>query len=186
MNIRPCFVLAAATALVCTAALAQSHLRPGLWEEQVSIKTDDAQANAAMAQMKEKLASMPPDQRAMIEKMMAGHGMGMGGAPSSVRVCMTKEQVERDFTPDNSGRCQRTHVNRSGNVIKFDFTCTSSQRDVSGQGTLTLMGDSAFAMSSAADTVTQNKTMHIQTDIAGKFVSGDCGDVKPIETPPAK
>ena len=186
MNIRLRLALAIAAALAATAAQAQSHLKPGLWEEQVTIKTDDAQANAAMEQMKEKLASMPPDQRAMIEKMMASHGMGMGGAPSSLRVCMTKEQVERDFTPDNSGRCQRTHVNRSGNVIKFDFTCTSSHSDVSGQGTLTLMGDSAFAMSSAADTVTQKKAMHIQTDIAGKFVSSDCGDVKPMETPPAK
>ena len=186
MTVRHRFILAVAAALAATAAQAQTHLKPGLWEEQVTIKTDDAQANAAMAQMKDRLASMPPDQRAMVEKMMASHGMGMGGAPSSLRVCMTKEQVEHDFTPDNSGRCQHTHVNRSGSVIKFDFTCTSSHSDVSGQGTLTLMGDSAFAMSSAADTVTQKKAMHIQTDIAGKFVSSDCGDIKPMEMPPAK
>jgi len=27
--------------------------------------------------------------------------------------------------------------------------------------------------------------MHTQSDIAGKFISSDCGDVKPLETPPA-
>jgi len=26
-------------------------------------------------------------------------------------------------------------------------------------------------------------TMHMQNDLTGKFISSDCGDVKPIETP---
>ena len=183
MNARLRLCAACATALLTAAAQAQPHVRPGLWEEQITVKTDNAQANAAMEQMKEKLATMPPEQRAAIEKMMASHGMGAGGAPSSIRVCITKEQAERDFTPDNSGRCQHTNVVRSGNVIKFDFTCTSARSDVSGHGIFTLMGDSAFAVSSASDMVSHNTTMHSQTDIAGKFISGDCGDVKPIETP---
>jgi len=185
MNARLRLSVACATALLAAAAQAQTHIRPGLWEEAITVKSDNAQANAAMEQMKEKLASMPPDQRAAIEKMMAGRGMGLGGAPSSIRVCITKEQTERDFTPDSSGRCQHTNVARSGNVTKFDFTCTSARSDVSGHGVFTQMGDSAFAVSSAADMVSHNTTMHTQTDIAGKFISSDCGDVKPIETPPA-
>ena len=185
MNARFRLTAACAAALLAAAAQAQTHIKPGLWEEQITLSTDNAQANAAMAQMKEKLASMPPEQRAAIEKMMAGHGMGMGGAPSSVRVCITKEQSERDFTPDSSGRCQRTNVSRSGNVTKFDFTCTSARDDVSGHGLFTRMGDSAFAVSTTADVVTKSTSMHTQSDIAGKFISSDCGDVKPIETPPA-
>jgi len=185
MNARLRLSAACAMALLTAAAQAQTHIRPGLWEEQITLSTDNAQANAAMAQMKEKLASMTPEQRAAIEKMMAGHGMGMGGAPSSVRVCITKEQAERDFTPDSSGRCQHTNVSRSGNVMKFDFTCTSARSDVSGHGVFTQMGDSAFAVSSTADMVSHNTTMHTQTDIAGRFIAGDCGDVKPVETPPA-
>ena len=178
-------VCAAALLSVAAQAQAQSHVRPGLWEEAITVKTDNAQANAAMEQMKDKLASMPPEQRAAIEKMMAGHGMGMGGAPSSIRVCITKEQAERDFTPDSSGRCQRNSVVRSGNVVKFDFTCTSARTDIHGHGVLTLMGDTAFAVSSSADVVSNNTMTHTQTDLAGKFVSSDCGNVKPIETPPA-
>jgi len=185
MNARLRLSAACAAALLAASAQAQSHVKPGLWEEQVTIKTDNAQANAAMAQMKDKLASMPPEQRAAIEKMMADHGMGAGGAPSSVRVCITQEQSERDFTPDSSGRCQRTHVARSGNVIKFDFTCTSDHSDVNGHGQFTLMGDSAFAVSTVADVVTKSTAMHTQSDVTGKFVSSDCGGVKPMETPAA-
>jgi hypothetical protein len=184
-RLRLSVAVAGAAALLAVAAQAQTHIRPGLWEERITVKSDNPQANAAMAQMQEKLASMPPEQRAAIEKMMAGHGIGAGAAPNSVRTCITKEQTERGFTPDNNGRCQRTHVSRSGNVTKFDFTCTSAHSDVSGHGQLTELGDSAFAMTSAADMVTKTSSMHTQTDIVGKFVASDCGDVKPAEVPAA-
>ena len=186
MNARLRLATACAAALLTAAAQAQTHVRPGLWEEAITVKTDNAQANAAMEQMKDKLASMPPEQRAAIEKMMAGHGMGMGGAPSSIRVCITKEQAERDITPDSNGRCTHTNMVRSGNSTKFDFTCTSAHSDVSGHGVYTLMSDSAFAVSSTADMVTHNTMTHTQTDIAGKFISSDCGSVKPVEAPPAR
>jgi hypothetical protein len=188
MNARRRLVAAGIATLAGASALAQPHMRPGLWEETVAIKTDNPQANAAMEQMKAKLASMPPDQRAAIEKMMASHGMGTtpGGAPNTVRVCLTKEQIDRGFTPDRDGRCSRVNVTTSGNVTKFDFTCASTHENVTGHGTMTTMGDSAFAVSTVADTTSQKQAMHIQSDIAGKFVASDCGDVKPMETPPAK
>ena len=182
-------LLVAAIGLLSGAAvLAQPKIRPGLWEETIAIKTDNAQANAAMEQMKEKLASMPPEQRAAIEKMMASRGMGMtpGGAPNTVRVCITKEQVDRGFTPDRDGRCSRVNVTTSGNVTKFDFTCASEHNNMTGHGTLTTMGDTGFAVTTVADSTNQKATTHVQSDIGGKFVSSDCGDVKPMVTPPAK
>lgn len=177
---------ACAALLLATAAQAQSHIKPGLWEEKITVKSDNPQVNAAMAQVQDKLANMSPEQRAAVEKMMAGQGVGMGGAPNTLRVCITKEQVERDFTPDGSGRCQRTNVARSGNVIKFDYTCTSARSDVSGHGVFTMMGDSAFAVTSASDVVTKTSATHMQTDVAGKFLSSDCGDVKPAEMGPSR
>ena len=185
MKTRSRLLVAGLAMFSCAAVLAQPKIRPGLWDETITIKTDNAQANAAMEQMKEKLASMPPDQRAAIEKMMASRGMGatMGGAPNAMRVCITKEQIARGFTPDRDGRCSNVNVSTSGNVTKFDFTCASAHDNVTGHGTMTTMGDSAFAVTSVADSTSQKTAMHIQTDIAGKFVSGDCGDVKPIEAP---
>ena len=188
MNTRHRLVVAAAALLAVTAALAQPRIRPGLWEESVAIKTDNAQANAAMEQMKARLASMPPEQRAAMEKMMASHGMGAapGGAANVIRVCITKEQVDRGFTPDRQGHCSRTNVSTSGNVTTFEFACKSDQHNVTGHGTFTAMGDTAFTASTVADTVSPKMTMHVQSDMSGKFVSRDCGDVKPMETPPAR
>ena len=188
MNARLRLSTACAAALLAATAQAQTHIKPGLWEEQITVKSDNAQANAAMAQMQARLASMPPEQRAAIEKMMGSNGITPGGAPNSLRVCISKEQSERGFTPDANpnSRCQRTHVDQAGNVTKFDFTCTSAHSDISGHGVFTQMGDTAFAVTSDSDLVTKTSSMHTHTDVAGKFVSGDCGSVKPIEPPAAR
>ncbi len=187
MKTRSRLLFAGVAALSATAVLAQPHVRPGLWEESVAIKTDNAQANAAMEQMRARLASMPPEQRAAIEKMMASHGVGTapGGSPNVVRVCITKEQIARGFTPDRDKHCQRMNVSNSGNVTTFDFVCNSDNRNVTGHGTFTAVSDTAFAVSTVADTSSQKSAMHVQSDISGKFVSSNCGDVKPMETPPA-
>ena len=180
-------LVAGAAALAGTLAQAEPHLRPGLWEEAVTVKTDNAQANAAMEQMKARMAAMPPDQREAIEKMMASHGMGVAaGAPNSIRVCITREQVERGFRPEDNGRCTRTNVITSGSTTQFDFACKSEHGSVTGHGTFTAQGDTAFTVSTVADNVSPKATMHIQSDIAGKFVSADCGDVKPMTPPPAR
>ncbi len=188
MKTRIRLLVAGLAVLSCSAVLAQPRIRPGLWEESAAMKTDNAQANAAMEQMKAKLASMPPEQRAAIEKMMAGRGVGMttGGAANVIRVCITQAQIDRGFTPDRDGRCSRMNVSTSGNVTTFDFTCTSEKHQVTGHGTFTAMGDTAFTASTLADTTTQKGAMRVQSDIAGKFIAGDCGDVKPIEPPPAR
>ena len=170
--------------LLAVAAQAQSHLRPGLWEETVTSRTDNAQMNAAMEQMKQRMAAMTPEQRAAMEKMMGGHALPGSGAPNVIRVCITKEQAERNFTPDSNGHCSRTNVSTSGSTTRFDFACQSAHSTITGHGVFTAMGDSAFAVSSTADTVTTKMTMHIQSDIAGKYISSDCGDVKPVEMPP--
>jgi hypothetical protein len=177
-------LVACAVALPAAAALAQSaHLRPGLWEETVTTKSDNAQMNAAMEQMKQRMAQMSPEQRAAMEKAMAGHGMGMAGAPNTMRVCITREQIDRGFKPEDHGRCSRSNVSTSGNVTKFEFACQSDRgTNVTGHGTYTEMRDTAFAVSTVADTVSPKMTMHIQSDIAGKFVASDCGDVKPAPT----
>jgi hypothetical protein len=187
MLVAPRLAVAAVLALAGLAAQAQTHVRPGLWEETVTVKSDNVQANAAMEQMKERLAAMPPEQRAAIEKMMASHGMGAGGpgAPSTLRVCITKEQAERDFTPDSNGHCTRTNIVRSGNTTRFDFACNNGKMNITGDGAFTQMGDSAFAVTTNANTMMAGTPSKIHSDIAGKFVSSDCGSVKPVEAPAA-
>ena len=187
MNTRLRLLVAGAAALAGSLAQAEPHLRPGLWEEAVTVKSDNAQANAAMEQMKARMAAMPPDQREAMEKMMASHGIGMAaGAPNTVRICVTKEQADRGFKPEDNGHCTRSNVRTSGSTTSFDFACKSEHSSVTGQGSFTAQGDSAFTAATTADNVSPKMAMHIQSEIAGRFVSADCGDVKPMQTSPAK
>jgi len=190
MNARHRLLVACAVALPAVSASAQApQIRPGLWEETVKMKMGGGEADAAMEKMQARLAAMPPDQRAAVEKMMAGRGLGLvpGGAANTVRVCYTKEQLARGFTPGRDSQCTRKNVSTSGNVTRYDFACTTARNhSVVGHGTLTTMGDSAFAFSSESDSTSDKGTMHMTNDIAGKFVSSDCGDVKPIEIPQGK
>ena len=187
MNARLRLSAALVAALLATAAQAQPHVRPGLWEETVTTKTDNAQANAAMEQMKQRIAAMTPEQRAAMEKMMGGHAMPMSGAPNVMRVCITKEQAERSFTPEgNGGHCSRSNVSTSGSITKFDYACESTHSTVTGHGVFTAMGDTGFSVISSSDMVGTKTTMHIDSQIAGKFISSNCGDVKPVELPPQK
>ena len=187
MNVRRSLPVACVLALSGAAALAQQpHIRPGLWEETMKIKTDDPRANAAMEQMQQRLAAMTPEQRAQMEKMMGGHGMAMGPGGNTVRVCVTKEQIARGFHPEDRGHCSRSKVSSSGGVTSFEFACQGERDSVTGHGTFTEMGDSTFAVATVADVVSQKTSRHVESNIAGKFVSSDCGDVKPMDVPPAK
>ncbi len=171
---------------IAPAARAQTHMSPGLWEQQVTVKTPNAQADAAMVQMQQKLADMPADQRKMVEQMMGKSGGVMGAKPSSLRVCITKEQAERDSVPQRDGRCSQQDVTRSGNTRKYKFTCQGQGADaqtVSGSGEFTMNSPTSYTGRSVTDTVVQGQPAHMQTDIAGKWLGSDCGALKPVQDP---
>ena len=72
--------VSAATVLAGTLALAQSgpNFTPGLWEESVETTVEGGGAakfdsKAALAA----LANMPPEQRKMVEKMLASQGLAI-------------------------------------------------------------------------------------------------------------
>lgn len=168
-------------AVLTTAALAQGKLKPGLWEVQQRM-AGGAQMDTAMAQMRERLASMPPDQRKMVEEMMAKQGVGMApGGGSAIRVCISKEMAERgDMPTQQRGDCKTTITDRSASGMKMSFTCTNPQ--ASGEGQFQFQGDSAYTMNmtvnSARGAQGRPETMTIQSQ--GRWVGADCGGLQPV------
>ncbi len=185
MNFRRTFAMAA-LALAATAASAQT-LKPGLWE--ISNKMGGSpEMDKAMAQMQQQLASMPPEQRKMMQDMMARQGVSMGGPAANggmtVKICMTREMVERNEMPQpQQGDCKTTMSPRSGNTQKIAFTCT--QPPSSGEGQVTYLGPEAYAMKMTTQTSVQGKPQTVTMDGGGKWLSADCGAIKPL-TPPKK
>jgi hypothetical protein len=190
MSVRHCLRAAPAVAglVLAAAAHAQSHISPGLWEQKMTLKTDNAQMEAQMAKMKEQLAAMPPDKRAMMEQMMAAKGIGMGANANTFRLCVSKEQAERDMIAQHDGRCSQQEVTRSGNTLKYKYTCQMGKdgsRTVSGQSEFTLNGTTGYTGHSVTDMTMLGKPTHSEADVVGKWLGSDCGDVKPMQVPSA-
>jgi len=156
----------------------------GLWEHSMTMKSDDPKVDAAMAQMQKQLASMPPEQRKQMEAAMASRGVKLGANGSSVKVCITKEEAAKP--PEarmNSSNCTQKEMTRSGNTMKFKYECT--QPPSTGEGEMTFVSDKAYSGKTSVTSQREGRTMQMTMEMQGKWLSSDCGDVKP-RTPPAK
>jgi hypothetical protein len=157
-------------------ALAQKAA-PGLWE--TSVQMQGADIDAAMAQMKQQMARLPPEQRKQVEAMMGQRGIGMGGAPNTTRVCISKAMAERGDVPSGDGRCTHQSMQRSGNKISFKYACAGNPPS-SGEGEYTFDGDKAYRGRMVMNTVRDGKPQRMEMNVAGRFVSSDCGAIKPL------
>lgn len=172
-------LVSAAVACGAYGAAAQT-MKPGLWEINNKMTSSSGEAEKAMTEAKKQLANMPPDQRKMMEDMMAKQGVaiGKGAGSTAVRVCMTKEMVERDEVATQQGQCRQTTSPRTGNTMKFSFVCT--QPPSSGEGQVNFVSPEAYTMTMTLNSMAKGKPEKMNMDAAGKFLSPECGNIKPI------
>jgi hypothetical protein len=178
------YLVVAALAAFAAAASAQTTLKPGLWE--INNKMGGSpQLEQGMAQMQQQLASMPPEQRKMMEDMMAKQGVKLGagtpGGGMSVKMCMTREMVERNELPAQQGDCKTTSQSRSGNTMKFAVACTNPPS--TGEGQVTFTSPEAYSMKMVVNSQVNGKPERITVDGGGKWLGSDCGTVKPMTMP---
>jgi hypothetical protein len=138
-----------------------------------------------MAQMQQQLASMPPAQRKQMEDMMAKQGVSMGASANggmSVKVCMTKEMAERNEMPQaEQGDCKSTAHPRIGNTQKLSYVCTKPPS--SGEGQVTFLGNEAYTMKMVTTSTAKGKPEKMTMEGSGKWLSADCGAIKPMTLP---
>jgi hypothetical protein len=181
MNLR--LLVATCTLAGCGLPALAQNLKPGLWEISNRM-SGNAEMNSAMADAQKAMAGLPPEQRKMMEEMMAKQGVRMGagaGGAMAVQVCMSKEMVERNELPAQQGDCKTTSQGRSGNTMKMAFTCTNPPS--SGEGQVTFIGSDAYSSKMNVTTLVNGKQEKVTMDGAGRFVSADCGTLKPMQMP---
>ena len=172
---------AIALALSCSAAQAQTHkMSPGLWEQAMKMQDQGGQMAAAMKQAQEAMASLPPDQRKMMEDMMAKQGVVVGAGGQSAKMCLSKEDIERDQMPAQEGCTQSAQ--RSGNTWTVSFQCPAKggQPASSGKGTHTLQSPTAYTGQFTMNTVVQGKPEQMTMTTNGRWLGADCGNLKPM------
>ncbi len=176
-------VVAAGLAALSGPALAQK-LAPGLWETQGEASLpDNPELQAKMKQAQAQLANMPPEQRKMIEQMMAKQGVQLGsaGAKPTFRYCISKEQAERnEIQADAQGRCKQESLERSGNTLRFKVSCSNPPS--TGSGEVTFISDKAYTMKMTVDAAASGKGQpggRMEMNSSAKWVAADCGSLKP-------
>ncbi len=176
-------VLAAVCVAFTALPAAAQTMKPGLWE--ISNKMGGsgemgAKMAAAQEQMQKAMASMSPEQRKQMEKIMAQQGVNMapgkGGGMSS-RICVTKEMAARNEAPPAQGDCKQEQMQRSGNTTKFRFTCGNPPS--TGEGEVTVHNPEAYTMRMNVTQKGQKDRMTMEAQ--GKWLSADCGTLKPLK-----
>ncbi|MDN3920127.1 DUF3617 domain-containing protein [Roseateles violae] len=161
----------------CTQA---QNMKPGLWEIR-QLPQLDPQRQAQLDEAKKRMAELPPEQRKMVEQMMAQRGVNidLGGGGITIKACISEEQARRNTPPvTEKGNC-RQDTKREGNVIQTHFSCTDPVSE--GDSEVTLHGDEGF---SSKTRVTQQsaggRSETIQLSGDARWLGADCGGLKPI------
>lgn len=177
--------VAAALLVLPLAAAAQTGTKPGLWE--MSQKpVGNAQADAAMAQMRQQMANMSPEQRKTLQDSLAKQGVSLPGTGAdgtlSAQVCITPEMAARKQPPPMAkGDCQSEVVSRSGSTMQVRFSCNKPPSR--GEGSISFQGDSAYTSVMNVSSQAKGRAETVRLEGQGRWVADSCGDIKPQSAP---
>lgn len=163
-----------AALLVAAVPVQATQLLPGLWEFSSDKLEVDGMAMPGMADMLEQMNDLPPEQRAMMEDMLAAQGIALG--EGGVRMCLSEAQVSsRELPFQNQPGCTQQVDEQTDDVWRFRFECP----DAKGQGESRLI--SAREVTSTIETEysvgDQQGTSRMQSN--GRWLGEDCGTLKP-------
>jgi hypothetical protein len=157
-------------------------VKTGLWEVTSSGGAGGGGPARPMPQIPpDALAKLTPEQQAMVQSQMAA---AAGGAAKPVvrKVCVTQAMLQRGFAaPDDGHNCTRTLVGSSARGLEMKLVCTG---DHPATGSFKLQVADAQTVNGTMDMTISDKsgqTFPIHRTTQGKWLSADCGDVKPRE-----
>jgi hypothetical protein len=145
-------------------------LKPGLWET-----TTVSERSGMPSLPADKLAALPPDQRARIEAMTANKP-----TTTVTQSCRTDKDL-RPFTSDNNKSCKQTIVTSTSTKQEAKMDCDMPGNK--GSGTVTMEAkDSGQVNGLVVMHVGNNgRNMDMKITITAKWISSSCGDVKPAD-----
>jgi hypothetical protein len=163
------FIPLTISALLLPVVVQAEQLQPGLWEISSPRMQVDGQQMPGMEQMQEQLKNLPPEQRQMMQQMMAKQGVQLG--EQGIRICLSEAQVKANDLPvQQQAGCQQETIERTASLWKFRYRCPDSE----GEGETHFASATAFTTEmrsrSSANGKPQNSTLQSQ----GRWLSADC------------
>ena len=159
--------------LVAISASGQvAPIKPGLWQIQMERETNGQKS----PDMSERLKNMPPERRAQLEAAMKQRGIEASG--NTVKVCQTREMLDPSKFVNPLPDCKTTYSSRTNSLWKSHTSC--SQNHLESDSEITFSGPESYTVktTSTLESAGQTKTTHMTS--TGKWLSADCGDIKPL------
>lgn len=176
-----------AIALLCPLASWAQDIKPfdarlGLWE---STSTTEISGMPAMPSMpaipEDQLAKMPPAQRAQMEAMMKGRGSPQS---STAKFCLVKDSLNRAIY-NTEKSCTVKLVNSTASTQQIHVECPRGNTRSTGDLTVDrvdaehMKGVMVMKTTGDSGTSAAGRSMDMKMSFSSKWVSADCGDVKP-------
>ena len=163
------------TALVAVALPVQAtQLLPGLWEFTSDKLIVDGMQMPGMSEMLAQMKELPPEQRQMMENMLAEQGVELGSG--GIRLCLSEAQVKSRKLPfqDEPG-CTQEVLEQTDSLWRFRFECP----DAKGHGETKVISEREVAniIETSYAVGEQQGTSRMQS--RGQWVGEDCGALKP-------
>lgn len=159
---------------------ANPAIAPGLWEHRMTMQGSDPRLAQQMAEAQRAMASMPPEQRRMMEQMMARQGMSLapgGGSGMTIRVCISPEQATRQELPPPGERCTHRITGRTANSLKFAVECPAEQ--ARGEGEAVFSGNKAYESRFSMRRERGGTAEITAMQVNARWLGADCGGIAP-------
>ena len=153
------------------------NIEPGLWEHSMQMTSQSGEMEEAMRQARRQLDALPPDQRQMMEQMMAAQGMSFGKDETSFRLCITAEDIARNELHLADENCTQQIVERTGNRIHVRFAC-SSDPPSRGEGSITILSPREYTGSAVIHTEMDGKPEKLNINQKARWISADCSNLR--------
>jgi len=173
----PCVVL---MALGHAADSLKLNVKPGLWE-----MSSEGQASGVPPISEDALAQMTPEQRARFQAAMQAT-MSNATKPRLFKNCITPEKIAQGFDvqPNQSPSCQRTVTSISSSEFKISSVCSRADGGTTMEMHLQATGSEQVSGTVHVVVSRGGKTMTVDNNIHGKWLSSDCGNVTGVQMEP--
>jgi Protein of unknown function (DUF3617) len=149
-------------------------IKPGLWQ----VTTEAGADGQKMPDPSAMLEKMPPEMREKMAAMMKERGVDMSGGAGGTKICMTRDSLDQGKWQSPEISCTTTYGARTSSSWKWHSVCTKPVMTSDGEAEFSNPENYTVKTSSTMQIMGQAKTT--QRVIHSKWLSADCGGLKPI------
>jgi Protein of unknown function (DUF3617) len=162
---------------LCAQAQTKLPIKQGLWQTRIEREVNGQKP----PDMSERMKNMSPEARAHAEAVMKEHGIDPG-ADGVRKMCYNQEMIEQGRLAEEQSNCKTNFSSRSTTSWKWHTSCP--QLNYEGDGEAVFSDSENYVIKSSGVMTIAGKTRTSQSTTTSKWLSADCGDLKPLQLNP--